>query len=79
MRIVDAFRPDVRRAINATTPRKVASFGSMLVLVTLAVIFGAVAPWWLWLVLLAAEGILFLVLGNYWADRDALAIERRDG
>jgi hypothetical protein len=78
VRIVDAFGPEVRRAINATTPRKVASFGSMLVLVTLAVIFGAVAPWWLWLVLLAIEGTLFLVLGNYWAGRDALEAESRD-
>jgi fatty acid desaturase len=73
--IFDAFRPEVRRAINATMPRKFTSLGSMTVLVALAAIFGTVAPWWLWLVLLAFEGIVFLVLGNYWAGRDALAAE----
>ncbi|WP_426515572.1 hypothetical protein ACPPVQ_13270 [Diaminobutyricibacter sp. McL0618] len=72
---IDAFRLDVRRAINATTPRKIASFGSTTVLVAAAVIFGAIAPWWLWLLLLAVEGVIFLILGNYWAGRDALAAE----
>ncbi|MFF1879424.1 hypothetical protein [Leifsonia sp. NPDC058230] len=73
------FRPDVRTAIHATTPRKVASVGSTLGVVASALIFGAVAPWWLWLVLLAAEGVVFLVLGNYWAGQDAVAAENREG
>jgi predicted DNA repair protein MutK len=66
---------DVRRAINATRPRRIASFGSMLVLVVLAILFGAVAPWWVWPVLVVCEGIVFLVLGNYWAAKDS---HRRD-
>ena len=78
MTIFDAFRPEVRRAINATMPRKVASFGSMAVLVALAICFGGIAPWWLWLVLVMVEAIMFLALGHYWAGRDALAEEQRE-
>ena len=72
MSIRDAFRSDVRRAINATSFRRTVSFGSMLVLVALAIAFGAIAPWWVWLVLVALEGVIFLFLGNYWAGKDAL-------
>lgn len=77
MTIVDAFRPEVRQALNATMPRKVASFASMLLLVVLAFTFGAVVPWWIWLVVLAVDGTIFLVLGNFWAGRDAVATQRR--
>lgn len=78
MTIRDAFRPDVRRAINATPARRLASFASMLVLVALAVAFGSVAPWWVWPALVILEGIVFLVLGNRWAGRDALAREEQE-
>ncbi|WP_431221231.1 hypothetical protein [Leifsonia xyli] len=75
MRLREVFGFDVRRAINATRPRRVASFCSMLVLVALAIIFGAVAPWWVWPALLIVEGIVFLILGNRWAAKDALRRE----
>jgi fatty acid desaturase len=75
MKLRDAFRSDVRRAINATPGRRTASFGSMLVLVGLAMAFGSVGPWWVWPLLVILEGVVFLALGNHWAGKDALAIE----
>ncbi|AGW41756.1 hypothetical protein O159_17130 [Leifsonia xyli subsp. cynodontis DSM 46306] len=78
MRFRDAFRSDVRRAINATPVRRLVSFGSMGILVILAIAFGAVAPWWVWPLMLLIEGIVFLVLGNHWADKDALEKAQRE-
>ncbi|MGO4299754.1 hypothetical protein [Leifsonia sp. RAF41] len=76
MSLRDVFGFDVRRAINATRPRRIASFGSMLVLVALAIAFRAVAPWWVWPALLVLEGVVFLILGNRWAAKDALRREQ---
>lgn len=78
MMIRDVFRSDVRRAINATPTRRIVSFGSMAVLVVLAVIFGAVASWWVWPMLVIGEGVVFLLLGNHWAGKDALARAAED-
>jgi fatty acid desaturase len=78
MTIRDAFRSDVRRAINATPARRMVSFGSMAVLVALAVTFGSTAPWWTWPLLVVLESIVFLVLGNRWAVKDALSMDASD-
>lgn len=78
MTIRDVFRSDVRRAINATPGRRIASFGSMVALVALVVVFGSVAPWWTWPLLVFLEAIVFLVLGNRWAGKDALAMDSSD-
>jgi fatty acid desaturase len=74
----NVFGPDVRRAINATQFRKLVSFGSMILLVALAVAFGNIAPWWVWLLLLICEGVVFIVLGNHWASKDALKKFQQD-
>jgi hypothetical protein len=74
----NVFGSDVRRAINATQFRKFVSFGSMILLVALAVTFRNVVPWWFWLLLLLCEGVVFLVLGNHWAAKDALKRVQQD-
>lgn len=76
MRLRDALGRDVRLAINATGPRRAISLGSTAVLVALAIIFASVTPWWLWLVLLGLEAVIFLILGNAWANKDAVAANR---
>ena len=69
---VGGFRADARRAINATPARRLISLGSMLLIVALAIAFGAFVPWWTWLVVLGLEAILFLYLGDHWARVDAM-------
>ncbi|MBW8872856.1 MAG: hypothetical protein JF618_12095 [Leifsonia sp.] len=78
MSLRDFFRRDVQRAINATPVRRMLSFGSMLVIIALAIAFGAVAPWWIWPPLVVAEALVFLLLGNHWADKDAIERTNRD-
>lgn len=71
MMLITPFGPDVRRAINASWPRRIASAGSMLLMVGLSLMFGASTPWWIWAAAIVLDGALFASLGNRWAAADA--------
>lgn len=79
LRLLVPFRRDARVAHFATGPRKAVFWGTSAgFLVVLALYWsGAIPDWTLWLAWSIDLGI-FTVLGNAWADQDALAAVEDD-
>lgn len=72
MRLRNLFGRDVRRAMNATTRRRLVAYVPLVVLLIGMVFFPNSIAEWIWLVLVGGALIVNLILGNRWATQDAL-------
>lgn len=73
MRISDFVGRDVRRALNATPLRRVITYAPLTLVTVVGIVFATYVPPWAWLVVVAIDLIVFAVVGNAWANKDALA------
>jgi len=81
MSIRTLFAGDSRRAVSATPGRRLASLGSFILLVGAAILLGQHVSPWVWPGLIIVDILIFAILGNRWADQDALraaALKRQD-
>lgn len=74
MKIHDFFGRDVRRALNATALRRVITYAPLALITVIGLIFATYVPPWAWLALVAVDLIVFAVVGNAWANKDAIAV-----
>lgn len=77
MRLRSLFGRDVRRAINATTRRRLVAYVPLVVLLIGMVFFPNSVAEWIWFLLVGGALIVNLILGNRWASKDALEKSER--
>ena len=72
MNLRDYFGKDVRRAQNATSTRRIISYAPITILIVLSLVFTASLDAWVWLALVFLALVVDVILGNRWANKDAL-------
>jgi uncharacterized membrane protein YfcA len=75
LNLLNTFRRDSRRALSATTLRRILTSAPLALITIAAIALGDRVEWWVWPVLVVIDLIVFAFIGSYLADRDALVAE----
>lgn len=70
MTFLDLFRRESRQALLATPSRKFVSLGVSSAILVAWILFNSTVEWWIWILLVIADLLLFAALGSYWAGVD---------
>lgn len=73
MRFTNYSRRDVRQALHATVQRRIITYTPITIAIILGIVFWNFVPLWVWNVVIVGDLIVFLIVGNHWANKDALA------
>ncbi len=73
MKIRDFVGRDVRRALNATPLRRVITYTPLTVITIVGLVFATYIPPLAWLAVVAIDLVAFAVVGNAWANKDAIS------
>jgi putative flippase GtrA len=71
----DVFSSDSHRALRATPVRRVICYGPVTLILVVSLFFANALSPWFWPAFLIVDFIIFAFIGNYWANKDALARE----
>ena len=64
---------DVLVALNATPVRRVISYTPLTVLTLVGLALSTLVPPWAWIALVLLDFVVFSIVGNRWANEDAIS------